>query len=382
MKKTCIVTSTRAEYGLLLPLIKELSGSNEIDLQLVVTGTHLIKKYGNTIDEIKESGIAISKTVHINIENDSPMAISKSMGDIQIKFSEVFTELKPDLLILLGDRFEILPIASTAMILNIPIAHLHGGELTEGALDDAIRHCVSKLSYLHFTACEEYRNRVIQLGEEPARVFNVGALCGDNILNTDFMSKQELEKNLSVTLGKKNYLITFHPVTLEGDSGKEEFRNLLESLDELKNSYFIFTFPNADPENQYIIDEINNYVKKNPYSSSAFKSLGMRKYLSLMKLCDGVIGNSSSGIIEAPFFNVPTLNIGDRQKGRVRAKSVFDCATSHNSIKKGIKQLLYYSKEEHTENPFGNGGAAQNISRVLHSLDLTKLKKKQFFNMD
>lgn len=320
MKKICVVTGTRAEYGILKPLLRRLRDDKEFQLQLVVTGMHVSPEFGLTYKQIIRDNFEITEKVEILLSSDTPVGISKSMGLAMISFSEVFDRLKPDLLVLLGDRYELLSVASAAMVARIPIAHIHGGETTEGAIDEAIRHSISKMSYLHFTSTEAYRKRVIQLGENPSRVFNVGGMGVEEIRNTAFLSKEDLEKELNLKLDSKTALVTFHPVTLEKNTAKEEFNNLLDALDYFEGLKVIFTKANSDTDGRIINKMIDEYVIKNPKKAVAFTSLGQLRYYSTIKYADFVLGNSSSGILEVPTFKKPTINVGDRQKGKNKVK--------------------------------------------------------------
>jgi GDP/UDP-N,N'-diacetylbacillosamine 2-epimerase (hydrolysing) len=305
------------------------------------------------------------------------------MGLAQISFAEAYDELSPDIVVLLGDRFEIFSAASAAMIARIPIAHIHGGETTEGAFDEAIRHSISKMSHLHFVATEEYRQRVIQLGEAPERVFNFGAPGLDSIGNFNLLSRDELEKSIDFKLGKKNLLVTFHPVTLEQNTAAEQFRQLLSALDGLDDVHVIFTKANADTDGRVINSMIDSYVAANPHKSVAFASLGHLRYLSALKYVDAVVGNSSSGLIEAPSFKIGTINIGDRQKGRIKAGSVIDCAPEAGAISEAVR--LLYSPEfqqmlHDVVNPYGKGGASAKIAGVLRQQPMSGLLKKIFYD--
>jgi len=311
----CIVTGTRAEYGLLYWLMKEIQNDPNLVLQIIVTGMHLSSEFGLTYKQIEKDGFKIDKKIEMLLSSDTPIGISKSMGLGVIGFAEAYADLKPDIVVLLGDRFEIFSAASAAIIARIPIAHLHGGETTEGAFDEAIRHSITKMSHLHFTAAEEYRRRVIQLGEFPARVFNVGGLGIDNIKKLKLMSREEFENSINFKLDPKNLMITFHPVTLEHATAGEQFQNLLNALDELHDTRFIFTKPNADTEGRIITQMIDDYVSRNKYEAISFVNLGQLRYLSAMQFIDGVVGNSLSGLAGGPTFKIGTINIGDRQRG-------------------------------------------------------------------
>ena len=340
MRKICVVTGTRAEYGLLRPLIKKIDEDLELELQLIVTGMHLSPEFGLTYDEIIKDGFKITEKIEILLSSDTPIGISKSMGLAMISFSEVFERLNPDMIIILGDRYEMLAVASVAMNFRIPISHLHGGETTEGAVDEAIRHSITKMSYLHFTSEEEYRNRVIQLGEDPSRVFNVGNIGEDSIRSLKLKSKEELEKELKIKFEKNVALFTFHPTTLEENSSKVQFENILNGLDNVEDLFIIFTKANADADGRIINKMIDEYILKNSEKAIAFTSLGQLRYLSVMKYCDVIVGNSSSGIIEAPMFGKPTVNIGDRQKGRIQKKTIINCKPQKGEVKKAIQNAL------------------------------------------
>jgi len=382
-KKICVVTGTRAEYGLFYWLMKEIEEDNGLELQLIVTGMHLSPEFGLTYKEI-EKEFKIDKKIEMLLSSDSAIGISKSMGLAQISFAEVYDELKPDLLVVLGDRYEIFSAVSSAMIANIPIAHLHGGETTEGAFDESIRHSITKMSHLHFTATDEYRNRVIQLGEHPTRVFNVGGLGIDNIKKLKLLNRDEFEKSIDFKLNKKNILITFHPVTLENTTAKEQFQILLDVVDELENTNIIFTKTNSDTDGRIINTMIDEYVNKNANKACGFTSLGQLRYLSALQYVDGMIGNSSSGLLEAPSFKIGTINIGDRQKGRIMSDSVICCTPNIESIRDAFKKLYsneFQKKLLKTDNLYGDGGASKKIKDILRGIDLKNILKKSFYNL-
>ncbi|WP_313757478.1 UDP-N-acetylglucosamine 2-epimerase [Tissierella sp.] len=387
MKKICVVTGTRAEYGLFRPLIKRIKEDDELQLQLIVTGMHLSPEFGLTYKEIEEDGFIIDEKVEMLLSSDTPVGISKSIGLAMIGFTDAFERLKPDMVVVLGDRYEIFAAASTAMISRIPIAHIHGGETTEGLIDEAIRHSITKMSYLHFTSTEEYRQRVIQLGEEPNRIFNVGAIGIESIKKLKLLKKDALENSINFKFGLKNALVTFHPVTLEDGTSKEQFQELLNALDRFSDLKIIFTKSNSDTNGRIINSMIDEYVEKNKQKAIAFTSMGQLRYLSAMKYVDLVIGNSSSGIIEAPSFNVPTINIGDRQKGRIQGETIIDCTTVENEIYKAIKLGLSDDFKETIKsaiNPYGEGNTSYLIvQRIKQSffLDLINIKKK-FFDLE
>jgi len=383
-RKICVITGTRAEYGLLYWLMKEVQSSKKLELQIIATGMHLSPEFGLTYQQIEQDGFCINKKVEMLLSSDSEVGITKSMGVGLIGFADAIDDLKPDLIIVLGDRFEIFVAAVAAMIARIPIAHIHGGELTEGLIDESIRHSITKMSQLHFVATEDYKRRVIQLGESPDRVFNVGATGIDNIKKLRLLSKYEIEDAIQYKLGKKNLLVTFHPVTLESATTKDQFQYLLDALEKFKETNIIFTNANADTDGRIVNKMINNYVKNHSQSAVAFSSLGQLKYLSLMKYVDGVVGNSSSGILEAPSFKVGTVNIGDRQRGRIRANSVIDCLPSEASITDALQKLFsieFTRSVKSTVSPFGEGGAAEKIVRVIESTSTDGIIKKQFYDL-
>ena len=384
MKKICVVTGTRAEYGLLYWLMKGIEQDNELQLQLIVTGMHLSPEFGLTYKEV-EKEFKIDKKIEMLLSSDTAIGISKSMGLAQISFAEAYDELKPDLVVLLGDRYEIFSAASAAMIARIPIAHLHGGEATEGLIDEPIRHSITKMSHLHFTATDEYRKRVIQLGESPERVFNVGGMGIENIKRLNLLSQSDFEESISFKLGKKNALVTFHPVTLEKSTAKDQCQALLDALNELDETHIIFTKANSDTDGRIINQMIDDYVAKNNDKSVAFASLGQLRYLSALQFMDFVIGNSSSGLAEVPSFKIATINIGDRQKGRMKAASVIDCLPSLVSIKDAIR--LSYSKEfqeklKDVVNPYGTGSASSQIIDIVKRIEFTNILKKSFYDVE
>jgi GDP/UDP-N,N'-diacetylbacillosamine 2-epimerase (hydrolysing) len=366
-KKISILTATRAEYGLLKPIIKKLNSVEEFDVRVVATGAHLSTEFDLTYKEIENDGIVLDEKIEILLSADTPTAISKSMGLAMISFADYFEKLKPDMLVVLGDRYETLAVAIAAMNQRIPIAHLYGGETTEGAIDESIRHAITKMSYLHFTSTEEYRNRVIQLGESPDRVFSVGAMGIENIFNEKLLTKLELEESLRFSLDKPYAVVTFHPVTLEENNSKEQVMALLDACHTFQDLKFIFTKANADVGGRIINEIIDDFVEKNN-NTIAFTSMGMIRYLSALKYCAMVIGNSSSGLIEAPSFGVPIINIGDRQKGRLQANSVLNCEPIKESIEKKISIALttdFKDKASKVINPYGDGNTSEKIVTVI-----------------
>jgi len=387
MKKICVVTGSRAEYGLLSGLLKKISSDPDLILQIIATGMHLSPEFGLTFKKIEEDGFKVNKKIEMLLSSDTPIGITKSIGLGLISLAEAFEDLRPDVLVILGDRFEALAAAIAGMIGRIPIAHLHGGEKTEGAFDEAIRHSITKMSHLHFTAAEEYKSRVIQLGEHPSTVHNVGALGVENIKKLPLLSKKELEKEIRFELGQKYLLVTFHPVTLEQNTAEKQINSLLSSLTELTHSSeavkIIFTKANADTDSRIINQLIDNFVTCNPKNAIAFDSMGKLRYLSAMKYSSAVIGNSSSGIIEAPSFKIPTINIGERQKGRLRAKSIIDCMPDKENINKAIQMALsddFNLLLKDVINPYEKQDTSKMILEILKKADFGKLMKKAFFD--
>jgi GDP/UDP-N,N'-diacetylbacillosamine 2-epimerase (hydrolysing) len=380
-RKICVITGTRAEYGLLRWVMQGIKDDADLNLQIIATGMHLSPEFGLTYKAIEEDGFEIDRKVEMLTSSDTPVGIAKSMGLGMIGFADALSELNPDLVIVLGDRFEIFSAVSVAMVAKIPVAHLHGGEATEGAFDESIRHAITKMSHLHFTATEEYKNRVIQLGEQPDRVFNVGAVGIDNIKNIPLLSRKEFEKSINFKLNKKNILITFHPVTLEKSTAQEQFKNLLQVLDGYIDTHLIFTKANSDTDGRIINQMIDTYVMNHAYKAITFTSLGQLRYLSAMQYMDAVVGNSSSGIIEAPSFRIGTINIGDRQRGRMKATSVIDCNNSVEAIQSAFNKLfsLSFQKQlQQVENPYDNGEASIKIVEIIRSFSLNGILKKQF----
>ena len=382
-RKVCIVTGTRAEYGLLRWVIDGIAKSQVLELQLIATGMHLSPEFGLTVKEIEADGYRIDRKVEMLLSSDTAVGITKSMGLGMIGFADAFEELQPDLLLVLGDRYEIFVAAAAAMVALIPIAHLHGGELTEGSYDDAMRHSITKMAHLHFVAAEEYRKRVIQLGEQPDRVFNVGGLGVDNILRLQFLSRSELELALDFKLLPTNLLVTYHPVTLENNTSSHQLHNLLGALSGLKNVGLIFTLPNSDTGSRDLFSQINKFCHTNQ-NARVFTSLGQLRYLSCLKYVDGVVGNSSSGLTEVPSFQKGTVNIGDRQRGRLKSKSIIDCEPTIDSIRQALYQLFameFKSKLHNVENPYGKGGASEAIVQTLGDTSFYNLQKKTFHNL-
>ena len=383
MRKISVVTSTRAEYGLLYWLLKEIEADSELKLQLIVTGMHLSPEFGLTYKEI-EKEFKIDKKIEILSSSHTGLDICAEMARVYEKFAPALAELKPDILVLLGDRYEIFGVAGVASIMQIPIAHIHGGETTQGAFDEAFRHSITKMSHIHFAATNEYANRIIQLGEEPSRVFNVGGPGIENIKKLNLLNKDEFEKSIKFKLAKKNILITFHPATLENSSAREQFNELLKALDELDDTNFIFTKANSDTDGDVINKMIDEYISKNSQKAVAFASLGQLRYLSAIKFVDIVLGNSSSGLLEVPSFKKATINIGDRQKGRARASSVIDVRPVKEEILAAIKRA--YSKEfeqtlKDTINPYDGGNPSKKMVKILKEIKLEGILKKKFYDV-
>ena len=382
-RRICVVTGSRAEYGILQGLIKEIQESQVLELQLVVAGMHLSPEFGLTYREIEQDGFRISRTVDMQLTSDTSVGIARSLGLGTIGFGEAFHALKPDLLVLLGDRFELLAAASAALVALIPIAHIHGGELTEGAYDDAIRHSITKMAHLHFTASEAYSSRVKQLGEQPTKVFCVGALGIDNIVRLPLLRKDEVEKFIGLSLKGKSLLVTWHPETLRPERTCEDFQNLLDVLRKYESINIIFTKSNADNEGRRINQMIDEFVSLFPDNVVAYTSLGQLRYLSTLKYVSGVVGNSSSGIIEAPSLQKGTVNIGNRQLGRLRAKSVIDSQPDVTSIQNAIERLFsreFQSALPTVSNPYGEGDVASKIVSVLETCGLDGILRKRFFD--
>jgi len=382
-RKFCVITGTRAEFGLLYWLMKEIQMDEKLQLQIIATAAHLSPEFGKTVHEI-EKEFKVDKKVEMLLSADTTSSIAKSAGLGMIGLADALHELKPDMVVLLGDRFETLAAAFTSAISRIPVAHIHGGELTEGAVDESFRHAITKLSNLHFTSTEEYRKRVIQLGEQPHRVYNVGAVGIDNFIRLSLLNRDELEKRIDFSFGKKNLLITFHPVTLEESTAERQFGELIEVCRSLEDTKIIFTKANGDADGRIINEMIDRFVQTHPDRSVAYVSMGQLNYLSAMKHVDAVVGNSSSGIIEAPSLKVATVNIGDRQKGRIKAVSVIDCLPDSQSILAALQKV--YQKDflnvcQSIENPYGNGGASAKISQIISSIPLDGLITKPFYDI-
>jgi len=385
-RRVCIVTGTRAEYGLLYWLMREVKDDADLVLQIVVTGMHLSPEFGLTYQQIEEDGFTIDEKVEMLTSSDTPVGIAKSMGLGAIGMADALQRLDPDVLVLLGDRYEMLSVAQAALVARIPIAHLHGGEATKGLIDDPIRHALTKLSHYHFVSADPFRKRVIQMGEHPDRVFTVGAPGLDNFQRMNLLDRDELEQSIEFELGEKSCIVTYHPVTLSEESPTEPFEELLSALDQIENLRIIFTKSNSDTEGRIINQMIDEYVQSNPERSCAFTSLGQRRYLSALKHVDAVVGNSSSGIVEAPSVPVPTVNLGDRQGGRIRAGSIIDCKEDAVDIRGAIRQALspaFREKIHGVTSPYGDGRSSPRIKEKLREVSLGEdILKKGFYDLN
>lgn len=382
-RKICVITGTRAEYGLLRWVMQGIKDDAELTLQIIATGTHLSPEFGLTYREIEKDGFQIDRKVEMLTSSDTSVGIAKSMGLGMIGFADALNEMEPDLIVVLGDRFEIFSAVSAALVARIPVAHLHGGETTEGAFDEALRHSITKMSHLHFVAAEEYRQRVIQLGEQPDRVFLVGGLGIDNIKRLKLLDRAALEASIDFKLGRKSLLITFHPVTLENSTATEQMTELLEVLAGLTDTQLIFTMPNADNDGRALIKMVQQFVTQHP-NARAYTSLGQLRYLSCVAQVDGVVGNSSSGLAEVPSFKKGTINIGDRQRGRLRATSVINCEPTRHGIQAALKKLYtedFQASLSQVQNPYGRGGASEKVVQTIKHCRLEGIAKKSFYDL-
>jgi len=363
--------------------MKEIDKSKDFKLQIIATGMHLSPEFGLTINEIKKDGFKISKSVEMVISADTETSISKSIGLGLVSFTDALNELNPDIIILLGDRYEIFSASIAALMLKIPIAHIHGGETTEGAFDEAIRHSITKMSSFHFTTNDEYKNRVIRMGEQPKTVFNVGGLGVDAINNTKLLDKESLQNKIGFNFGKKNIIVTFHPVTLEKNTSSIQIDELLHVLNKLNDINIIFTLSNSDTYGRIINEKIISFQKNNPDRSKVYSSMGNVNFLSSLSYVDGIVGNSSSGLLEAPTFKIGTINIGDRQKGRLKADSVINCKPNKASIMNAFNQLYskgFKDKIKSTINPYGKGNASKNIMNLIKKINFPINIKKEFYD--
>lgn len=373
VKKVAVFTGTRAEYGLLYWLLNDIQADPELQLQLIVSGSHLSPEFGLTYRQIEADGFVITEKIEMLLSSDSAVGTVKSMGLALIGLADAFARQQPDVLVLLGDRFEALAAAQSAMLMKIPVLHLHGGEITEGATDDAIRHAITKLSYLHATSTEAYRQRVIQLGEAPDRVQNVGAIGLDHLYRSMLLSKEQLKEALNFNLHLPYFVVTYHPVTLADEPPLASFNALLNALDQFKQYQIILTYPNADEGGRQIMAELQHYAAAQPERVLAVASLGQLRYLSAVKHAAAVIGNSSSGIIEVPAFHVPTVNIGARQQGRLAAPSVLHCNATASAINSTIRLALTQSLTA-VENPYGRGNVSARVIQMIKQLQFDPVK--------
>lgn len=384
MRKICVVTGTRAEYGLLSGVMRLIDSSPNCQLQLVATNMHLLPEYGSTYKEIESDGFKIDAKVFMHKPTDDAYGVIDSMSEEMKGMNNAFQQLSPDLVVILGDRYEMLIVAIVAMLHRIPIAHLYGGEISEGAVDDCIRHSITKMSELHFTSTEENRRRVIQLGEDPERVFNVGAIGVENIKKIPLLCKKELENILDFPLDHNTILATYHPVTLGERTAKEEIHDFLQALDFFPDLRILFTMPNSDQGGDVIKEAITEYCLCHADRAKCFSSLGMKRYLSVMQYVTGVIGNSSSGLVEVPSFHIPTLNIGDRQKGRIHGDSVCDCASDTSSIVAGLKTILsenFKQLAQKASNPYEKAGTLETVFNIISTYPLNVFGRKKFYNI-
>jgi GDP/UDP-N,N'-diacetylbacillosamine 2-epimerase (hydrolysing) len=382
-RRICVITGTRAEYGLLRWVMQGIKDDTELTLQIIATGAHLSPEFGLTYREIEQDGFKIDRKVEMLLSSDTSVGIAKSMGLGMTGFADALSELAPDMILVLGDRYEIFAAVSTALVARIPVAHLHGGETTEGAFDEALRHSITKMSHLHFVAAEEYRQRVIQLGEQPERVFLVGGMGVDSIKRLKLLGRVELEASLDFKFGSKNLLITFHPVTLETTTAADQFHELLQALNDLEDTQLIFTLPNADTDGRVLVKMVEQFVAMHA-NARAYTSLGQVRYLSCVAHVDGVVGNSSSGLLEVPSFKKGTINIGDRQRGRLQSDSVINCEAKRGDISAALVKL--YSKEfqdqlVNTCSPYGEAGASEKVVKTIKCYPLDNVAKKSFFNI-
>ena len=383
-RKICVVSGSRAEYGILHPLMKEIVNNPGLSLQIIATGMHLSPEFGYTYREIEEDGFTIDEKVETLLSSDTQIGVAKSMGLTMIALAESYQRLQPDIVLVLGDRFEILAAVAAAHISRIPVAHIGGGEITEGAFDDAFRHCITKMSHLHFVSTKQYRDRVIQLGESPERVFDVGEIGLDYLSSLKLLTRAQTEESLGIRFRIRNLLITYHPVTLENNSSADQMIEILAALDELQDTLLIFTKTNADTDGRIVNKMVDDYVNSHLQNSAAFPSLGRLKYLSLMQFVDAVVGNSSSGIVEAPNFRIGTVNIGDRQKGRIKASSVIDVAPRQADITEAL-QTVYSNQFKNMiskmDNPYYSANSVTNIMSVLENYDISHIIKKSFYTL-
>ena len=384
MRKICVVTGTRAEYGLLSRLIRMIADAPDCQLQVIATNMHLMPEYGNTYQEIEADGFRIDEKVFMHKGSDDAYGVINSMSEEMIGMNAALCRLSPDLVVILGDRYEMLVVAIVAMLQRVPVAHLYGGDITIGAVDDCIRHCITKLSNLHFTSTEENRKRVIQLGENPDTVFYVGAIGVENMKKIPLLGKEDLERSLDFSLGTDTIMVTYHPVTLGKRSAQEDISDFLKALDNFPKLRILFTMPNSDQGGDSIKSAIESYCRLHSGRAKCFASLGVKRYLSAMQYVAAVVGNSSSGLVEVPSFCIPTLNIGDRQKGRTRGRSVYDCASDTDAVTNGLKTVLsqeFREQAKNVSNPYEKENTAENIFRIISAYPLDQLSQKIFYDL-
>lgn len=379
-RKICVVTGGRSDYGLLKWLMKAIEADKDLELQVIATGMHLSPKFGSTVNEIEQDGFKVDEKIECLDASDSALDTTSAMARTMIGCSEAYSRLRPDLVLVPGDRFEIFSAVAAALVSNIPVAHLHGGEVTSGAIDESFRHAITKMSALHFVANDEYRSRVVQMGENPHHVYNVGGLGVDAIMNLDLLDKEQISRSLGINFLSKSLLITFHPETATSNSAEHQIKEIIKALADLNDTTLIFTMPNADAGNSIITDSIRNFVAQGT-NRYYFESLGQTRYLSMLSLVDGVLGNSSSGLAEAPSFKIGTINIGDRQNGRIQASSVLNCEASQSHIAIALEEMYsdgFQSTLKTAVNPYGTGGASQRIVEILKEVNLEGLIMKSF----
>ena len=384
MRKICVVTGTRAEYGLLSRLMRMVDNAPDCQLQVIATNMHLMHEYGNTYQEIEADGFCIDEKVFMYKRSDDAYGVINSMSEEMAGMNAALRRLSPDMVVVLGDRYEMLVVAIVAMLQRIPIVHLYGGEISEGAVDDCIRHCITKLSNLHFTSTKENRKRVIQLGEDPDTVFYVGAIGVENMKKIPLLGKEDLERSLDFSLGTDTIMVTYHPVTLGKRSAQEDISDFLKALDNFPNLRILFTMPNSDQGGNSIKSAIESYCRLHSDRAKCFASLGVKRYLSAMQYVAAVVGNSSSGLVEVPSFCIPTLNIGDRQKGRTRGRSVYDCASDTDAVTNGLNTVLsqeFREQAKNASNPYEKENTAENIFRIISAYPLDQLSQKIFYDL-
>ena len=385
--KVSAVSGTRADYGLLKRILKRLERSDKIDLEIVVTGSHLEEAFGNTQSELIADGFSDYSVIPVPMGDDKKSGMARATGELIVSFADHFERTKPDLLLVLGDRYEVFAAVTSAHMLGVPVAHISGGDVTEGAVDDALRHSVTKMSQIHFPGCEQSRKRIIQMGEEPDRVFNVGEPGVENSLKTEFLTREELRDSIDFDGIRGDYaVVTFHPVTLENDTGVDQVAALIRAMDDFPDMSFIVTLANADAGGRSI-NELWNTEGRKRDNWLVVPSLGVTRYLSAVKYSRMVLGNSSSGIVEAPSMGIPTVNIGDRQKGRLMADSVLTCAPEYEAIRDLMRMALQPGFQEAAKqvvSPYGDGRTSELIEkRLLEYLEKrTGTTEKHFYDID